>query len=101
MSHPVLDDFDDDMCPNCVTPWKCNGPHLTGERNYEQGEYDGRIAAMKMAEIEAFAAIRRAAEVAREWDCIYGDGFIDMEEHEVIPAQIRRAIRAAIGSEKA
>lgn len=22
---------EDDMCPNCVTPWKCNGPHLTGE----------------------------------------------------------------------
>ena len=23
------DDWDeaDDMCPNCVTPWKCNGPH--------------------------------------------------------------------------
>ena|SRR5690348_17870962 len=19
--------LDDDMCPNCVTPWKCNGPH--------------------------------------------------------------------------
>ena len=19
------------MCPNCVTPWKCNGPHLTAE----------------------------------------------------------------------
>lgn len=19
----------DDLCPNCVTPWKCNGPHLT------------------------------------------------------------------------
>lgn len=18
---------DDGMCPNCVTPWKCNGPH--------------------------------------------------------------------------
>ena len=18
-----------DMCPNCVTPWKCNGPHLS------------------------------------------------------------------------
>lgn len=18
----------DDMCPNCVTPWKCNGPHI-------------------------------------------------------------------------
>jgi len=24
-------DPEDDMCPNCVTPWKCNGPHLTGE----------------------------------------------------------------------
>lgn len=20
---------DDDMCDNCVTPWKCNGPHLS------------------------------------------------------------------------
>ena len=22
-----------DMCPNCVTPWKCNGPHLPAERS--------------------------------------------------------------------
>ena len=22
---------EDYMCPNCVTPWKCNGPHLTEE----------------------------------------------------------------------
>lgn len=22
-------DESDDMCPNCVTPWKCNGPHLS------------------------------------------------------------------------
>ena len=21
----------DDMCPNCVTPWKCNGPHIASE----------------------------------------------------------------------
>jgi len=20
--------WDEDMCPNCVTPWKCNGPHI-------------------------------------------------------------------------
>lgn len=20
----------DYMCPNCVTPWKCNGPHIPG-----------------------------------------------------------------------
>ena len=19
---------DSEMCPNCVTPWKCNGPHV-------------------------------------------------------------------------
>jgi hypothetical protein len=19
---------EEDMCPNCVTPWKCNGPHI-------------------------------------------------------------------------
>lgn len=24
-------DLEDEMCPNCVTPWKCNGPHLIGE----------------------------------------------------------------------
>ena len=22
----------DDMCPNCVTPWKCNGPHEPPEK---------------------------------------------------------------------
>jgi hypothetical protein len=24
---PAWDDADG-MCPNCITPWKCNGPHL-------------------------------------------------------------------------
>ena len=19
---------DYDLCPNCITPWKCNGPHI-------------------------------------------------------------------------
>jgi len=34
VSHHVLievlgkDEEVDDMCPNCVTPWKCNGPHV-------------------------------------------------------------------------
>lgn len=27
----------DDMCPNCVTPWKCNGPHLNPCRNAPGG----------------------------------------------------------------
>lgn len=22
-----MNDYDD-MCPNCITPWKCNGPHI-------------------------------------------------------------------------
>ena len=22
---------EDDMCPNCCTPWKCNGPHIPAE----------------------------------------------------------------------
>lgn len=26
---------DDDMCPNCVTPWKCNGPHEMVDEHYE------------------------------------------------------------------
>ena len=21
----------DNMCPNCITPWKCNGPHLSDQ----------------------------------------------------------------------
>ena len=25
----VVWDDADNMCPNCVTPWKCNGPHLS------------------------------------------------------------------------
>jgi len=28
----------DAMCPNCVTPWKCNGPH---EESGAVGEFDG------------------------------------------------------------
>ena len=23
----------DEMCPNCVTPWRCNGPHVTDDFN--------------------------------------------------------------------
>jgi hypothetical protein len=27
---PTFDEADG-MCPNCVTPWKCNGPHLANQ----------------------------------------------------------------------
>jgi hypothetical protein len=30
-AHGALCDDDDLMCPNCVTPWKCNGPHILDE----------------------------------------------------------------------
>jgi hypothetical protein len=26
----------DNMCPNCLTPWRCNGPHLADETAYMQ-----------------------------------------------------------------
>ena len=28
-AEPQPFDEVDNMCPNCVTPWKCNGPHLS------------------------------------------------------------------------
>ena len=24
-----MNEPDEPMCPNCVTPWKCNGPHIS------------------------------------------------------------------------
>ena len=38
-ASPTFDDgiYDGDMCPNCVTPWKCNGPH---EKHNEPHELD-------------------------------------------------------------
>lgn len=31
-------DLEDEMCPNCVTPWKCNGPHIL-EGDNEMNEH--------------------------------------------------------------
>lgn len=30
----------DDMCPNCATPWKCNGPHVAAKREPAGFEVD-------------------------------------------------------------
>lgn len=30
---------DSDMCPNCITPWKCNGPHLPVLLEREEQEF--------------------------------------------------------------
>jgi hypothetical protein len=36
----ALADIVDDMCPNCVTPWKCNGPHLLPDHTFVDKEKD-------------------------------------------------------------
>lgn len=33
-------DEDMDMCPNCVTPWKCNGPHIRPCRGAPGGSHE-------------------------------------------------------------
>lgn len=31
-SHGATVEFDEYLCPNCLTPWKCNGPHIPEDR---------------------------------------------------------------------
>lgn len=110
----------DDLCPNCCTPWKCNGPHLN----------ENEVVELRA---EALGAIRRAAAHARWYDAkraealahcgdykrlvemarasksddldhldymwqVYSED-ADVLLHSAIAA--RATIRAAIGSEKA
>lgn len=37
---------EDYMCPNCVTPWKCNGPHIPAPL-CGNDEWDSRYACVK------------------------------------------------------
>ena len=47
MSH----DLEDEMCPNCVTPWKCNGPHiLEGDNEVEEEETVNKIGRIQFVE---------------------------------------------------
>ena len=70
--------------------------------SYECGNIRGKHDAEKHARIEAFAAIRRAAELARESErrCLQssckGHGCLHDDDAYIV----RRTIRAAIGSEK-
>lgn len=45
---------EDDMCPNCVTPWKCNGPHLVDLEDYRDD-----LAEMAAQLTATRAALRR------------------------------------------
>ena len=72
---------------------------------HEQAYLEGAEDQREVDRIAAFGAIRRAAEVAREYDRIYREAFAscDCSTYSVTPDgdDVRRAIRAAIGSEKA
>lgn len=44
---PAASGGDGEMCPNCVTPWKCNGPHeSTGGASVSERARDKRFTAM-------------------------------------------------------
>lgn len=43
--------LEDEMCPNCVTPWKCNGPHiLEGDNEVEEEETVNKIGRIEFVE---------------------------------------------------
>jgi|GEM_PF-4308996 len=52
----------DNMCPNCVTPWKCNGPHLS---DVTLATLDAALATPLSSEVERLRALERVAEAAR------------------------------------
>jgi len=71
---------------------------------YETGAIDQRDRCAHEARILAFGAIRRAAEVAREWDDLADFSFdllFPSAYYAGKASAIRAAIRAAIGSDKA
>ena len=48
--HDCWDEADS-MCPNCVTPWKCNGPHESPERD-PMGHHLDRAAVLAIVQGE-------------------------------------------------
>jgi len=63
---------DDYMCPFCVKPWKCNGPHIEPEdmaefEAYRRSQYDlGFRAALDAAETAVAEALKERMLMA---DC--------------------------------
>ena len=86
-----------------------DGIHSDAHPDYEAGRIDQLDADEREARILAFGAIRRAVEVARHHECearIIELGATDFAkrlaaEHFCLAKAVRRAIRAAIGSDKA
>lgn len=58
---------EDALCPNCLTPWKCNGPHLTAPEPLAQG-------AVAWVTPEALNHLAKQSGVAKvdAWNCASG-----------------------------
>ena len=62
----------DDMCPNCCTPWKCNGPHIMEQTPAYQANYSVDVAGTD-ALIEDNIRLAQEAEVA--WEAGFAAGW--------------------------
>ena len=58
-------DLEDEMCPNCVTPWKCNGPHIL-EGDNEMNEHVSKWR--ELDEEQKAIAIELLTELIEEVD---------------------------------
>lgn len=54
----------DGMCPNCLTPWKCNGPHLSAET--PAGRRSGQVQAVIERQADRRAMARAIAAPLHE-----------------------------------
>lgn len=59
-------DLENEMCPNCVTPWKCNGPHIL-EGDNEMDKYKPEWGGLGEDQ-KASIAVELLTELLREVD---------------------------------
>ena len=52
------------MCPNCVAPWKCNGPHIPSAMPANANDRQEGGAHYKQHKVQVWDAII-------DWDCGY------------------------------
>ena len=99
----TVNDFDDLLVYRVEVPPGVIFPEY--RQQPEETTYTVDYVRHDHAHIAAFAAIRRAVEIARELDTQYKEAYLarDWDTCSLIHDGhgIRRAIRAAIGSEKA
>lgn len=79
---------EDDMCPNCVTPWKCNGPHaLPPSAPHPDALEDGTLSKSTAKRVTALAAAsvsERARELRERAEAHGGGVFVSIGDIRVI-----------------